>query len=82
MSLDPQILELLVCPEARTPLAPASSELIADVNARIAAGDQKNHAGEPVTDALSDALVREDGKCLYRVDDSIPNLLIDARIDL
>ena len=49
---------------------------------RIKAGGQKNHQGTVLSDAIAEGLVREDGKCLYIIDDGIPNMLIDERIDL
>lgn len=82
MAVDAQILELLACPETHAPLRVAEATLLAQVNARIAAGDLKTRAGTAVIAPLEEALVRADGKCLYRVDDGIPNLLIDDRIEL
>ena len=82
MTLDPEILAVLVCPESHDPVKLADQSLIDEINARIASGDLTNHAGQTVTEPLDSALVREDGKCLYRVDDGIPNLLVDERIDL
>ena len=39
-------------------------------------------AGEAVESAISEALVREDGKVLYPVDDGIPVMLIEESIEL
>lgn len=82
MSLDKEILAVLVCPESHDPVKQADQSLIDEVNTRIAAGEVKNHGGEAVKTPLQEALVREDGKCLYRMDDGIPNLLVEERIDL
>lgn len=82
MAIDPKILELLVCPETHTPLSLAPSDLLEKLNARIAQGEVHAHDGKVVTDTLSEGLLRSDGRCLYRVDDDIPNLLVDDRIDL
>jgi uncharacterized protein YbaR (Trm112 family) len=82
MSIDPELLSILVCPETHQPVKPADPALLAELNARITAGQLKNRQGKPVTETLQEALVREDGKCLYIVADSIPNMLIDERIDL
>jgi uncharacterized protein YbaR (Trm112 family) len=60
----------------------AGNDLIATVNGRIKAGGLKNHQGDPVTAPITEGLVRADGKCLYVIDDGIPNMLIDERIDL
>ena len=82
MAIDPELLEVLVCPETREPVTLADTALIDEINQRIKAGAVKNHAGEPVTTALDAGLVREDRKCVYIVEDDIPNMLIDERIDL
>ena len=82
MTLDPEILAVLVCPESHDPVKMAEQSLLDKINARIASGDLKNHGGQPITSPLEAGLVREDGKCLYRVDDGIPNLLVDERIEL
>lgn len=82
MPVDPQILELLVCPENHGTLKPADPSLIEELNGRIRAGSLQTHGGDTVTLPLEEGLVRADGRCLYRVDDGIPNLLIDDRIDL
>jgi uncharacterized protein YbaR (Trm112 family) len=82
MSIDPELLSILVCPETHQPVKPADPALLAELNARIAAGQLKNRQGKLVTESIQEALVREDRKCLYIVADSIPIMLIDERIDL
>ena len=82
MPVDPELLSILVCPETHQPVKPADAALLSKLNARIAAGELKNRQGNPVTEPIQEALVREDGKCLYIVSDSIPIMLIDERIDL
>jgi len=82
MPIDPELLEILVCPETHQPVKPADAEMLKDLNGRIKAGGVKNHQGDPVQKPVDEALVREDGKCLYLIEDGIPNMLIDERIDL
>ncbi|MHC4931395.1 MAG: Trm112 family protein [Planctomycetota bacterium] len=82
MPIDPELLAILVCPEDHQPVKPADEELLADLNQKVKSGGLKNHAGEVVTKPIQEGLVREDGKCLYIVEDEIPNMLIDERIDL
>jgi len=82
MSIDEELLSILVCPETHQPVKPADEALLGTVNARIKSGACRNHQGDPVTKPITEALVREDGKCLYVVDDGIPNMLIDERLDL
>ena len=82
MPIDPELLEILVCPETHQPVKQADNTLLESVNARIKTGGLKNHQGEPVSKPVGEGLVREDGKCLYLIEDGIPNMLIDERIDL
>ena len=82
MPIDPELLEILVCPETHQPVKMADDDLIASINGRIKAGGVKNHQGDVVSAPVAEGLVREDGKCLYVIDDGIPNMLIDERIDL
>ncbi|MBX7072649.1 MAG: Trm112 family protein [Pirellulales bacterium] len=77
-----ELLEILRCPESRQPLKIAPVELIAQINAVIAAGRAKNRAGETVAEVLEGALVREDGTLAYPVRDAIPVMLIDEAIPL
>ncbi len=82
MSVNPELLEILVCPETRQPVKPASPEVLSALNDRVAAGGVRNRGGESVSQAIAEGLVREDGKVLYPVDDGIPVMLIEESIEL
>ncbi len=82
MAVSQELLEILVCPETKQPVSPAGDETIAQVNARIDAGDLRNRGGDPVSKAVVEGLLREDGKILYIVDDGIPVMLIEESIEL
>ena len=82
MPIDAELLSILVCPETHQPLAMADEAVLAALNARVEEGGVRNRHGDAVKRALEEALVREDGKALYVIEDGIPNLLIDERIDL
>ena len=77
-----ELLDILVCPENRTPVHLADDALMARLNAAIDAGTVKNRAGEPVADRADSGLVREDGAYLYVVRDDIPVMLKDEAIPL
>jgi uncharacterized protein YbaR (Trm112 family) len=80
--LDPELLDILVCPETRRPVALAGDGLLARVNAAAAGGSLSNRAGEAVQAPLDAVLVRDDGEVGYPVRDDIPIMLIDESIDL
>jgi uncharacterized protein YbaR (Trm112 family) len=80
--IDQTLLDILVCPETKQPLHVADAELVGKVNRAIEAGTVRNRGGETVTEALVEALVREDGSFLYPVRDDIPIMLIDESIPL
>ncbi len=82
MPVSPELLEILVCPESRQPVAVAPEDLLAKLNGEIAAGTLRNRGGDAVTNPIAEGLLREDGKILYIVDDDIPVMLIEESIEL
>lgn len=81
-SVPEDLLEILVCPETRQPVRLARADELERVNARVRAGELRNRGGEKVAAELREALVREDGRVLYPVDDGIPVMLLDESIEL
>jgi uncharacterized protein YbaR (Trm112 family) len=82
MPVSQELLEILVCPETKQPVSPASDELIARLNEQIEEGTLRNRGGGAVETTLTEGLLREDGKILYVVDDGIPVMLIEESIEL
>lgn len=80
--IDEQLLEILVCPENKTPVTLADDTLMQRVNAVISAGTLKNRAGETIDTNADGGLVREDGTYLYLIRDDIPIMLIDEAVPL
>ncbi len=82
MTLDPAFLDILVCPESRQPVAMAAADLLARLNAAIESGDTVNRGGDPVSDPVTEGLLREDGQILYPIRDGIPIMLIGESIEV
>jgi len=82
MAIDTELLQILVCPENRTPLSEASDELITRLNAAIEGGTLKNREGKAVDEKIDGGLIREDGQFLYPVREEIPIMLIEEGIPL
>lgn len=78
--LDPQFLDMLVCPATRQPLREATEAQLSAANAAVAAGELRNRGGNAVSEPLSGALVTADGAWLYPVQQGIPILLAPEAI--
>jgi len=82
MPVNPELLEILVCPETRQPVSAAAPALLARLNTEIDAGRLRNRGGDKVEKHIAEALVRQDQKVAYIVDDDIPVMLIEESIEL
>ncbi len=80
--IDKDLLDILACPEDKTPVSLAEQPLVDEINKRIEAGEVKNRGGEAVETKMDGGLVREDRAYLYRIEDGIPIMLIDEAIAL
>lgn len=82
MTVKPELLNILVCPETKQAVSPAGDDILAKLNEQISTGSLRNRGGDPVGSVIAEGLIREDGKILYIVDDSIPVMLIEESIEL
>ncbi len=73
--MDKRLLSILCCPVTHKGLILARSELLTTVNNAISSGQLQNRDGQTLLEALQEALVTDDGKILYPVNDGIPVLL-------
>ena len=78
--VDKELLEILACPESKTPVYLAHESMIAELNARVERGELSNRGGKKVEKKMDGGLVREDGAYLYPIEDDIPIMLIDEAI--
>ena len=80
--MDKRLLTILRCPVSHKGLSVLAKDKLARVNAAIDAGELQNHEGSPVSKSLDEALITDDGKRIYPVDDGIPVLLEDESISM
>ncbi len=73
--MDKRLLSILCCPVTHKGLSLAQADVLKLVNAAIGVGKLVNHDGAQVSEELKEALVTDDGKILYPVNDGIPVLL-------
>jgi uncharacterized protein YbaR (Trm112 family) len=82
MPVSQELLDILVCPETRQPVAPAPDDVVRKLADAASAGQLRNRGGSRVSTAPSEGLLREDGRVFYPVEDGIPVMLIEESIEL
>jgi uncharacterized protein YbaR (Trm112 family) len=80
MPISEDLLQILCCPRTKVPVQMLPAEQLAKLNEAISKGTMKYYDGSPIENALQEGLVTEDGKTVYRIDDSIPVMLVDQGI--
>lgn len=80
MPIDRKLLEILRCPVTKQPVLPLSRDKLDKLNALIANGEVHYVDGSKVDHPLQEGLITENGRTVYRVDDSIPVMLEDQSI--
>lgn len=80
MPVSEKLLEILQCPRTKQNLRQLEADKVAKINLEIEKGNVKYYDGSPVEDLLDEALITEDRKVIYRVDQGIPVLMIDQGI--
>jgi uncharacterized protein YbaR (Trm112 family) len=81
-SVSQDLIEILICPESKQPVALADAATLAALNQRIRAGQLRNRGGTKVEKELAEGLLRQDRKVLYPIDDGIPIMLIEESIEI
>lgn len=78
--MDKKLLDILVCPATRQPLALLEKAALEALNRAVASGTVKRNDDSPQAEPLREALITRDRKTVYRVDDGIPVLLVEEAI--
>ena len=80
MSVDPKLLEILVCPITKVSVKVLGKQKLAVLNRAVAEGGVKHMDGTVVDTPFDEALVTTDGRTVYRIDDGIPVMLEDLAV--
>ena len=80
--MDKKLLSILCCPVTHQGLSLARPDMLKKVNAAIGAGELSNRDGSVLSESLAEALMTDDAKLLYPVNDGIPVLLEGESIGL
>lgn len=80
--VDPELLEILVCPESKLPVHMADADLLDRVNRAVSEARMVTRGGRTLTEPLEAGLVRGDGRLLYPIRDGIPVMLLDEALPL
>jgi len=80
--MDKRLLTILRCPISHKGLSVLKKDELARINVAIVAGELVNHEGAAIANPLTEALITDDGKRIYPVDDGIPVLLEDESISM
>lgn len=80
--MDKRLLTILRCPVTHKGLSLARSATLHAVNSAIKSGDLSNRDGRVIEEPLDEALVTDDGKILYPIQNGIPVLLEGEAVNM
>jgi len=80
--MDKRLLTILRCPVTHKGLSLLKKDKLEKINAAIVAGEVSTREGVRLAEPLDEALITDDGKRVYPVDDGIPVLLESESIHL
>lgn len=80
MAIDRKLVEILVCPVTKVPVKVLAKDKLAILNRCIEAGEVSRQDGTVVGVPLKAALITEDGRTVYAIEDDIPVMLEDQAI--
>ena len=82
MTLSPQLLEILVCPVTKLPVSPLTEAQLSKLNSLIESGNAVTRDDNPVTEKIDEALITNNQKTIYRIQEGIPIMLEDQGISV
>ena len=80
--MNKNLLSILCCPITHKGLSLARRDVLESINKAIGDGKLSNRDGTVLEDSLREALVTDDGKLMYPVNDGIPVLLEGVSVSL
>jgi len=80
--MDKRLLSILCCPVSHKGLSLARPDLLKKINTAIGDGKLLNRDGAALSDSLKEALITDDGKIMYPVNEGIPVLLEGESVGL
>ncbi len=80
--MNKRLLSILCCPVTHKGLSLARPELLKKINTAIGEGSLVNRDGAELSVTLDEALITDDGKIMYPVNDGIPVLLEGESVGL
>ncbi len=80
--MNKRLLSVLCCPVTHKGLSVVRADQLKKVNTAISAGRLANRDGAILSESLKEALVTDDGKIMYPINDGIPVLLEGASVAL
>ena len=78
--MDKKLLDILCCPSSKQSIGLLNKADLAQLNEQIAAGRISQLDDQKLNQPLQEALITQDRKLIYRVDDGIPVLLAEEAI--
>lgn len=80
--MDKRLLAILCCPVTHKGLNLARPDMLKKINSAIVEGKLVNRDGTALSEKLDEALITDDGKLMYPVNDGIPVLLEGESVGL
>ncbi|MFK7768343.1 MAG: Trm112 family protein [Mariniblastus sp.] len=81
-NFDSDLMQLIRCPQTKSPLTQADDGLISDLNKKISSGDLVNQIGQSVAEPLESGFLNEDQSLILPVRGGIVILIADQAIPM